>query len=104
MREVLLDQKLCSFKFLDFEDLIEPNKITTFHKDKQIHKRISYKFWKKIVERMMNLPLIEKISLCEQIWNQMDNRLCFHSHTQSRFDLESLALCLKESNGCRREE
>jgi hypothetical protein len=66
MREVLLDEKLCSFKFLDFEDLIKPNKITTFHKDKQRH--------------------------------------CFHSHTQSRFDLESLALCLKESNGCRREE
>jgi len=104
MREVCINKKLTSFKILDFEDFPDSNKITTFHKDKQIHKRISYKFWKKIVETMTNLPLIEKISLCEQIWNQMDNRHCFHTLTQSRFDLESLALCLKESNGCRREE
>lgn len=104
MREVCINKKLTSFKYLDFKDLIEANNITTFHKHKQIHKRISYKFWKKIVETMMNLALIEQISLCEQIWNQMDDRHCFHSLTQSRFDLESLALCLKESNECRGEK
>lgn len=104
MREVFINNKVFAFKYLDFEDLIKANNIKFFHEEKQIHKRISYKFWKQIVERMIDLPLIEKISLCKQIWNQMDDRKCFHSCTQSRFDLESLALCLKESDGHRREK
>ena len=104
MREVLLDNKVYSFKYLDFEDLIEANNIKLFHKEKQIRGRKSYSFWIKIVNQMKNLNLIEKISLCKQIWNQMDDRHCFHTLTQSRFDLESLALCLKESNGCRGEK
>ena len=104
MREVLLDNKLCTFKYLDFEDLIEANNIKLFHKEKQIRGRKSYSFWKGIVDKMKDLNLIEKISLCKQVWLQMDNRSCFHSCTQSRFDLESLALCLKESDGHRGEK
>lgn len=104
MREVLLNNKLCTFKYLDFEDLIEVNNIKLFHKEEQIRKRMSYSFWKNIVDKMKYLNLIEKISLCKQIWNQMDCRHCFHTLTQSRFDLESLALCLKESDGHRREK
>jgi len=96
MRQVSLNNKVCPFKYLDFEDLIEPNNIKLFHKEKQIRNRISYSFWKSIVDSMKDLKLIEKISLCKQIWNQMDNRSCFNTYTQSRFDLESLALCLKE--------
>ena len=34
----------------------------------------------------------------------MDDRNLFSTCTQSRFDLESLALCLKESDGHRREK
>ena len=100
MREVLLNNKVHSFKYLDFEDLIEANNIKFFHKEKQIRGRKSYSFWKTIVDKMKELNLIEKISLCKQIWSQMDNRNLFATSTQSRFDLESLALCLKESNGC----
>ena len=96
MRTVLLNNKVYAFKYLDFEDLIEPNNIKLVHKEKQIRKRISYSFWKSIVDSMKDLKSIEKISLCKQIWNQMDNRSCFNTYTQSRFDLESLALCLKE--------
>lgn len=98
MRKVMLNNKVCAFKFLDFEDLIKANNIKLFHKEKQIKKRVSYSFWKSIVDSMKDLKLIEKISLCKQIWNEMDNRNCFQSYTQSRFDLESLALCLKECN------
>jgi hypothetical protein len=104
MREVLLNNKVFLFKYLDFEDLIEANNIKLFHQEKQIRSRKSYSFWKTIVDKMKELNLIEKISLCRQIWNQMDNRNLFATCTQSRFDLESLALCLKESNGCRGEE
>ena len=44
MREVLLNNKLCTFKYLDFEDLIEANNIKLFHKEEQIRKRMSYSF------------------------------------------------------------
>jgi len=44
MREVLLNNKLCTFKYLDFEDLIEANNIKLFHKEKQIRDRKSYFF------------------------------------------------------------
>jgi hypothetical protein len=104
MREVLLDNKFCTFKYLDFEDLIKANNIKLFHKEKQIRGRKSYSFWREIVNQMKELNLIEKISLCKQIWNQMDNRNLFATSTQSRFDLESLALCLKESDECRGEK
>ena len=81
MREVLLDNKVYSFKYLDFEDLIEANNIKLFHKEKQIRDRKSYSFWREIVNQMKELDLIEKISLCKQIWNQMDNRNLFATST-----------------------
>ena len=35
----------------------------------------------------------------------MDDRHCFHTMTQSIYDLESLALCTEDyDNGCWREE
>ena len=64
----------------------------------QIRQRVSYMFWKPIVENMSWMPFHKLVQSTSLIWSQMDDRHNFGTMKQSYYDLESLAFCLLESN------
>lgn len=74
------------------------------HKPSQIRKRISYCFWKPIVERMKGLSYKRLIGSACVVWHQMDTRHCFGTMKQAGYDLESLALCLLEAKSSKDSE
>ena len=65
----------------------------------QIRRRISYLFWKPIVENMSWMPFHKLVQLTSLMWSQMDDRHNFGTMKQSEYDLESLVFCLLESKG-----
>ena len=64
---------------------------------KQIRNRISYQFWKPIVENMSWMPFHKLVHSTSFMWSQMDGHYKFNTMRQAGFELESLALCLLES-------
>ena len=98
--------KKIRFNLLETEDFFTNKGIQLRHTRKQIRKRISYKFWKPIVQQVSsNIKLSERNNVVQKIWREMDHRHCFHTMTQSVYDLESLALCTEDyDNGCWGEE
>ncbi len=74
------------------------NEVELKYPKNQIRKRLSYQFWKPIVEEMNNIPHFKRVSIASRVWSEMDDRKNFGTMKQSCFDLESLALCLIESN------
>lgn len=98
--------KKISFKSLEIEDFFTNKGIQLRHTKKQIRKRISYKFWKPIVEQVnSSIKSCDRNNVVQKIWREMDDRHCFHTLTQSIYDLESLALCTEDcDNGYWREE
>ncbi len=95
------------FKFLEIEDFFTNKGVELRHTKKQIRKRISYKFWSSIVKQVsLNIIIsCERNKVVQKIWKNMDDRHCFHTLTQSVYDLESLALCTEDyDNGYRGEE
>lgn len=98
--------KKTRFNLLEIEDFFTNKGIQLRHTKKQIRKRISYKFWKPIVEQISsNIKAPERNNVLQKIWREMDDRHCFHTMTQSVYDLESLALCTEDyDNGCWNEK
>ena len=74
------------------------------HKPSQIRKRISYCFWKPIVERMKVLSYKRLVASACVVCHQMDGRHCFGTMKQAGYDLESLALCLIEAKSSKDSE
>lgn len=99
-------ERLLKFKCLNANDFFANKGVKVFHTEKQIRKRISYTFWKPIVEQIANKFSINKRNeMLQKMWNQMDDRHFFGSFTQANYDLESLALCTKDcDNGHWREK
>ena len=97
--------KKTRFNLLEIEDFLQI-KVFNYDIQKQIRKRISYKFWKPIVEQISsNIKAPERNNVLQKIWREMDDRHCFHTMTQSVYDLESLALCTEDyDNGCWNEK
>ena len=62
-----------------------------------IRNRISYAFWKPIVENMAWMPFHKLVHATSIMWNQMDSAHKFGTMRQAGFELESLALCLLET-------
>lgn len=65
--------------------------------EEQIRKRISYLFWKPIVENMSWMPFQKLVQATSLMWSQMDDRHNFGTMKQANYDLESLAFCLLEA-------
>ena len=102
-----IKEKLYKFKLLEIKDFFTNKGIQLQHSKKQIRKRNSYSFWKPIVTEVSqhNYSTKDRNNILQKMWNQMDNRHCFHTLTQSVYDLESLALCTEDyDNGYWREE
>ena len=100
-------ERLLKFKCLNANDFFANKGVKVFHGEKQIRKRVSYMFWKPIVEQINqhNNNTNTRNNILKNMWNQMDGRGLFSSHTQANYDLESLALCTKDcDNGHWREE
>lgn len=90
-------EQLDQFKLLEIKDFFTNKGIQLRHTKKQIRKRISYRFWRPIVEQVSsNIKSSERNNVVQKIWREMDDRCCFHSLTQSIYDLESLALCTED--------
>ena len=83
-------------KYHTFKDFCDKYGVELYYKESQIKKRLSYHFWKPIVQQYKHLTFTEKRKMLGEIWNSMDNRGFFGSQTQSAFDAESLAFCIKE--------
>jgi predicted PP-loop superfamily ATPase len=98
--------KKTRFNLLEIEDFFTNKGIELRHTKKQIRKRISYKFWKPIVQQVSsNIETHKRNNVIQKIWREMDDRHCFQTLTQSVYDLESLALCTEDyDNGYWREE
>jgi hypothetical protein len=98
--------KKTRFNLLEIKDFFTNKGIQLRYTKKQIRKRISYKFWRQIVQQVSsNINVSERNNVVQKIWREMDNRHCFHTMTQSIYDLESLALCVEDhDNGYWREE
>jgi len=99
--------RIFKFKCLNVNDFFANKGVKVFHSEKQIRKRISYMFWKPIVEQINehNQNPNNRNNILKNMWNQMDKRCFFGSFTQANYDLESLALCTKDcDNRHRREE
>lgn len=65
----------------------------------QIRKRVSYNFWKPIVENMSWMPFANLVNATALVWSKMDDRHNFGTNKQAYYDLESLVFCLLESKG-----
>ena len=74
------------------------NEVELKYPKKQIRKRLSYQFWKPIIQEMDNIPYFKRVCIASRVWSEMDDRKNFGTMKQACFDLESLALCLIESN------
>ena len=98
--------KKTRFNLLEIQGFFTNKGIQLRHTKKQIRKRISYQFWKPIVEQISsNIKASERNNVVQKIWREMDDRHCFHTMTQSVYDLESLALCTEDyDNGHWREK
>ena len=98
--------KKTRFNLLEIEDFFTNKGIQLRHTKKQIRKRVSYNFWKQIVQQVSsNIKTNERNNVVQKIWREMDDRHCFHTMTQSVYDLESLALCTEDyDNGYWGEE
>jgi len=98
--------KKTRFNLLEIKDFFTNKGIQLRYTKKQIRKRISYKFWRPIVQQVSsNINVSERNNVVQKIWREMDDRHCFHTMTQSIYDLESLALCVEDNdNGYWREE
>ena len=88
--------KIEPIKYHQFKDFCDNNGVELYYKESQIKKRLSYKFWKPIVQQYKHLTFTETRKMLGEIWNSMDNRSFYGSQTQSAFDAESLAFCIKE--------
>ena len=73
------------------------SKVEIYYTTKQIRNRISYQFWKPIVENMTWMPFHKLVHATSLMWNQMDSAHKFGTMKQAGFELESLALCLLET-------
>lgn len=98
--------KKTRFNLLEIQDFFTNKGIQLRHTKKQIRKRVSYNFWKPIVRQVsLHLRASERNKVVQKIWREMDDRHCFHTMTQSIYDLESLALCTEDhDHGCWNEE
>ena len=98
--------KKTRFNLLEIQDFFTNKGIQLRHTKKQIRKRVSYKFWKPIVQQIsLNVRASERNKVVQKIWREMYDRHCFHTLTQSIYDLESLALCTEDyDNGCWNEK
>ena len=74
-------RKIQPIKYHVFKDFCDNNGIELYYKESQIKKHLTF---------------AEKRKMLGEIWNSMDNRSFFGSQTQSAFDAESLAFCIKE--------
>ena len=88
----------------DFTKDITFTDVEIQHNPAQIRKRISYWFWKPIVERMKGLSYKRLVASACVVWHQMDARHCFGTMKQAGYDLESLALCLLEAKDSKDSE
>ena len=98
--------KKARFNLLEIQDFFTNKGIQLRHTKKQIRKRVSYRFWKNIVDEISpSLRTSERNKVIQKIWQEMNDRRCFSTMTQSVYDLESLALCTEDyDNGYWREE
>lgn len=91
-------KRIYDFKILDADDFFTKDGFKVKHSEKQIRKRVSYNFWQPIVQQVSqnNYTAKDRNNILKKMWNQMDQRSFFGSHTQANYDLESLALCAKD--------
>jgi hypothetical protein len=73
------------------------NNICIHHPIKGIRKRVSYAFWKPIVDEMKWMPFDKMVDSVSMLWNQMDRSHKFNTMKQAGFELESMTLCLLEA-------
>ena len=73
------------------------HEVEIHYSPKIIRNRISYSFWKPIVENMAWMPFHKLVHATSLMWNQMDSAHKFGTMKQAGFELESLALCLLET-------
>ena len=62
------------------------------HKPKQIRKRISYSFWKPIVDKMSWMPFEKMVECASTMWDQMDRSHKFGTMKQAGYELVSMAV------------
>ena len=73
------------------------NNICIYHPIKGIRKRVSYAFWKPIIDEMKWMPFDKMVDSVSMLWNQMDRSHKFNTMKQAGFELESMTLCLLEA-------
>ena len=73
------------------------HEVEIYYSPKLIRNRISYQFWKPIVENMSWMPFHKLVHSTSLMWSQMDDHHKFNTMKQAGFELESLALCLLEA-------
>jgi len=70
------------------------NPLEIHYPKKLIRKRLSYEFWRNIVESVSMLPHKKRVSVIYNMWLQMDGRHAFGTYKQAGFELESAVLSL----------
>jgi len=73
------------------------SEVEIYYPPKLIRNRISYAFWKPIVENMAWMPFHKLVHATSIMWDQMDRNYKFGTMRQAGFEIESLALCLLET-------
>ena len=72
------------------------NPLEIHYPKKLIRKRLSYEFWRNIVESVSMLPHKKRVAVIYNMWLQMDGRHAFGTWKQAGFELESAVLSLIE--------
>ena len=76
---------------------IKPQSLKTFYSNKLIRKRVSYSFWKDIVDEAKWMSFTPRVEMVSKIFEVLDRSNKFGSHKQASFELESMSFCLLES-------
>jgi hypothetical protein len=79
----------------DIGDFVKSPLVVHYPK-KKIRKRLSYEFWRNIVESVSMLPHKKRVAVIYNMWLQMDGRHAFGTFKQAGFELESAVLSLIE--------